>query len=801
MKKYLGIYGLILLLIASFAFAQGPGTGPGWIDSSGAIFSPAVVNPGHKHSESWASDGSPLVRSTDQIGNVFYGPVDITASTSLSGTITAIGSTAGDLSLAQTSQAGGGLTIPATLRLKAPKGATITVATGTTFTVNGPFEAGLYQVFSCTGTGAVVGLKEVCPEWFGAITGGTVDCATAINTAATVCRALFDLGQVATIKFSPGIYLALSGLDLSSCNISMDPKAIIRSGISSGAAVTIGESVFNRINYQQETRNFARDITLEVEQNGTFPSTASQPTYAYTVGTIGIKINHLDRSIINIRRCAGFETGVSLSSPSGAGIAYNKFYIGYLRNNINLLINTSASTVQSTNQFYGGSFNCPTTGANFIGVKFTTGSSASTRHMNNNVFYSPTFELGRPGGGKFSYCVYFDNELVANVGAVINNKFYDVYVENCDYGVRWGDYTAENEFEAAYISASGFILSVPSSTASYQNYAVYKPQEAKKHEKVLVANPNLVGGIMVSGVYYPRGLSALSTYFGAIGRKMVATGLGPDYVKLYTDGALGYYVDVSQYRRFRLVRKIKSGTNYGRTIIRCFDENFTALTGTSPYYVSPTVYTNMSVDTSILWDAGSLFYYGGATISTDDFTFHTSVKYAWIGVGYEQNALLQGFSLWAYLPEALRPTVTPFVTINASPRVFLFPQVISNPDNSLFSPSKPTSGVFQVGEQANNLSAASGQPPFWVVVNRKDTAIRIQANATDTTIEVVSTTGILATDVIGIMLDNGTCHWTSVAGITDADTLVITDGIPASRNAPIGAIIFTNRWAAAANLP
>ncbi len=48
------------------------------------------------------------------------------------------------------------LTIPANITLKLPAGAIITIPTEKTLTINGPFEAGLYQVFDCVGTGKVV---------------------------------------------------------------------------------------------------------------------------------------------------------------------------------------------------------------------------------------------------------------------------------------------------------------------------------------------------------------------------------------------------------------------------------------------------------------------------------------------------------------------------------------------------------------------------------------------------------------------------------------------------------------------
>lgn len=58
------------------------------------------------------------------------------------------------------------MTIPAYVSLSVPSGVTITVATTKTLTINGPFDAGNYQVFSCTGTGAVAGLKSVRSVWF-----------------------------------------------------------------------------------------------------------------------------------------------------------------------------------------------------------------------------------------------------------------------------------------------------------------------------------------------------------------------------------------------------------------------------------------------------------------------------------------------------------------------------------------------------------------------------------------------------------------------------------------------------------
>jgi hypothetical protein len=79
---------------------------------------------------------------------------------------------------------GADLSIPAGVTLKPELGAILNIATGVTLTINGGLEAGLYQVFSCTGTGQVAfgagAVQAVYPEWWG-VTGSGDE--TAINAA------------------------------------------------------------------------------------------------------------------------------------------------------------------------------------------------------------------------------------------------------------------------------------------------------------------------------------------------------------------------------------------------------------------------------------------------------------------------------------------------------------------------------------------------------------------------------------------------------------------------------------------
>lgn len=61
--------------------------------------------------------------------------------------------------------------------------------------------------------------------------------------------------------------------------------------------------------------------------------------------------------------------------------------------------------------------------------------------------------------------------------------------------------------------------------------------------------------------------------------------------------------------------------------------------------------------------------------------------------------------------------------------------------------------------------------------------------ATDTAIEVTSTTGMTALDVIGIMCDDGTIHWTTIASVDDATNLTLTVALPSGSSS--GSYVFS----------
>ncbi len=74
-----------------------------------------------------------------------------------------------------------------------------------------------------------------------------------------------------------------------------------------------------------------------------------------------------------------------------------------------------------------------------------------------------------------------------------------------------------------------------------------------------------------------------------------------------------------------------------------------------------------------------------------------------------------------------------------------------------------------------------------------ETAMRVAGVATDTTIECDSTTGMTAADNVGIVLDDGTIHFTTVASVTDTDTFVVDDALPSASAIDKAIYFYTNK--------
>lgn len=78
----------------------------------------------------------------------------------------------------------------------------------------------------------------------------------------------------------------------------------------------------------------------------------------------------------------------------------------------------------------------------------------------------------------------------------------------------------------------------------------------------------------------------------------------------------------------------------------------------------------------------------------------------------------------------------------------------------------------QVKYSLYNAGANAALADAWT-----ETAVATAAVSPDTTLVVDSTSGMTAGDVIGVLMDNDTWHWTTIDSITDGTTLELTVGL------------------------
>src|SRR3990172_903401 len=101
--------------------------------------------------------------------------------------------------------------------------------------------------------------------------------------------------------------------------------------------------------------------------------------------------------------------------------------------------------------------------------------------------------------------------------------------------------------------------------------------------------------------------------------------------------------------------------------------------------------------------------------------------------------------------------------------------------------AKRTTLILQKDQRSYNLGATGDH--FCLESDFIETKIRVAAVTGATILEVNSTAGMVALDYIGVELDSGSMHFTTIASITDSDTLVLTTGLPSA--SAVDKVIYT----------
>ena len=660
------------------------------------------------------------------------------------------------------------LSIPANVSLKVERGAILSIASSKTLTLNGSFDAGLYQVFSCTGTGTVVfgnGVPRVYPQWFGAVGDNSADDTTAINQAATAARASAckRIALPACAGHQVTAQLDLTGLSIEGDGPIYSTYAGTRVKCGGFSGTTGRADIKLRVDGDQDWSN-ASIINIHV----TGYLWGSVLDLASRHGTVGV-----------------------LVEPGANSIAYNTFTLRDLHYNqrgLKVHIPSGNTTGWANeNLVLGGSFNNGgVTGAVCCVELLCEG----TQTIDHWTFSKPAFEIS-------------DGTATVITTKAANCHFQDARYE-CAAGVpvaQFNDLSANVIIELGALGGSNIpfywrCAPLASSPNGIKNCDVRMAGEQPLHR---LTDVSTFAAAYHDGTYlhFP-GFEIIQHYNGTVARKINFD----QYSLVDGDGGAAVTKNANYYLSLGITVNFLTSTNQGQLAkklyikprwqgssdfplyigVSCFDANGNPLHGTTPAYVQGSSWSE------IQGPDGSGYRYQITPTFNDQaekqiISFHPDVVKARVGVYVRAN--LSGLEIYSpyqangYL-EYTGPRELPGV---------------------LYAANAPTKWHFQVGEKVFNDAPAAGAAQGWVCIKRTDTTLSANASGGATTITVASIANIASGDVIGIKLNTGLYHFTTVNGAPSGSTVTLTAAIPGSGVvANSGNAVVANLWRAMPNL-
>jgi len=648
------------------------------------------------------------------------------------------------------------LTVNANIALVPDNGAMITVANGKTLTINGTLSAGLYQIFTCTGTGKVVfgsSINEVYPEWWGATGDGTTDDGAAINAAAAAVRHLVEYPRKATLLLPAGEYATSVPLDLTGCNI--DCRGRIYSSVTSTYLTKVGMG--KHLN-----------IDLKVRKAG-----------AWDAGSVGILVVGLIESDARVASW-GCETGIKIYSDSDSYPTWNNnFRIGEMvENKVALLITLTSTGWVNLNRYYGGYYGCVTSGAE-AAVKIVGGSIG----IDTQIFYSPDFEYNYGVNGVIfdacSGCVVNDARIESGTDPVVAQ--FNGYALNNIMRIASTDDNHWHNVDFSTGACNGF-----GNRVEYVAHNRIKINQTSSTEfAYLVGTRKAVPGFEIWRVN--AAMEELGSFINdyALIKPRYKSRVPKIDIPWFSGYALG--VKVTFDNQVTPLQRLDLSTIYeGAGLIydfRVYNSAGTELSGTAPYYVQG---HNVS-------STGTYYRVSGNGMVF----FHKSVKTVYVGI--EQALGVKDFSIYGW--EGVLNQSTSYSNAVSSAVGYNDSGPLELP-GTYYGAASPTLWPFGKGVVVQNLNPASGQPSGWVqILGDRNRTLTVAAVATDTTITVSRADYIDSGDLIYVLLDSGEYHCTTVNGAPAGNVVTLTDAIPTGKTAAIGNSVINNLWKPLANIP
>lgn len=301
----------------------------------------------------------------------------------------------------------------------------IYVDSGKTLSLNGKYFSGPAKRFFF-GAGNVYGLRDVIPEWWGAVSDGVTECAAALN-AATNCitNSVSNFGLRPRVTLMSGRYLISSTWVInSSASVGVEilGQGIIFSGtrIIAASNFTGSQAVYipSLADGTQRIVDFRlKDFAIIPQQVG------SGPSFGLQIGTDNLMMNGLRESLIEGIYIENFGTSMRLLNARLVKLSRVGIWNDASPNaSTNLLI-------QSVGKFSGDlSFeNCQ-----FVNNQSKAGSRAV--HITSNGVFDPTGDRGyQVAGIRFTECIFYPADQTVYVAALGGAHVEDIFFHNCQW--------------------------------------------------------------------------------------------------------------------------------------------------------------------------------------------------------------------------------------------------------------------------------------------------------------------------------------------------------------------------------
>lgn len=107
------------------------------------------------------------------------------------------------------------------------------------------------------------------------------------------------------------------------------------------------------------------------------------------------------------------------------------------------------------------------------------------------------------------------------------------------------------------------------------------------------------------------------------------------------------------------------------------------------------------------------------------------------------------------------------------------------------------SKYFGMGSMSFKTNPAASASPGWVCVYRANFTLTA-AKTTGATVITIAANGTANGDRVGVALDDGTIHWTTISSGGGTTSITLAAGLPSAANS--GNEVYFLRWKAMANL-